>query len=172
MNPVQLAQLRWNYAKNSTPLSTFSPVIMAMTITSMQSRFSVEANTSLENIGGVDDIETSESSPPSNEQAGSADKDPFNRVSHPRVQFIRLTSLARTGRGTPGATPPFQPAAPSLYRPIEPEQSNESAPAVLARDPSPLRHLALSSNAPAAAQRYDSPLRDFGETPTDILQKR
>ena len=122
----------------------------------MQSRFSVEAPTSLEFIGDTDDIEESKPSSPSNEQADSAEKDPFNRVSHPRVQFIRLTSVARTGRGTPGTTPPFQPAAPSLFRSVDPDQLNEPAPTVIARDPSPLRTLALSNYSSTVGQRYDS----------------
>ena len=134
---------------------------MAKIITSMQNRFFLEAAASLDLIPDIDDTEPSTPSTPDNEQA---EKDPFKNVTHPRVQFIRLSSSVRTSRGISGAVPPFQPAAPSLLRPIDFEQPAESAPSTLSRDPSPLRNLIFSDYSLAAGHRYvapTSPTREF-----------
>ena len=77
-----------------------------------------------------------------------------NSATHQRVQFLRLSAISTTSRGPQGATPPFQPAAPSLSRVANDEEENELL--VRSRQRSPLRNLALSNHRPVDTSRYGS----------------
>jgi hypothetical protein len=65
----------------------------------------------------------------------------FQRVTNPRVQFLKLTAFARTNRGIPGKTYPFCPSGPTLARASYPDTEDE----VLKRRASPLQNISLSA---------------------------
>ena len=126
-----------------------------MTSTLMQDRFSSEAESRLNLVGDIDAIseDISESRRPA--PTTSSDTSKSQQASNPRVQVLRLASIARSNkRGTPGATPPFLPAAPSLFRFDQAEIESVPVPGV--RKPSPLRNLTLSNYSTSVNSRYDS----------------
>jgi hypothetical protein len=65
----------------------------------------------------------------------------FQRVTNPRVQFLKLTTFVRTNRGIPGKTYPFCPSGPTLARPSYPDTEDE----VPKRRASPLQNIAFSA---------------------------
>jgi hypothetical protein len=68
----------------------------------------------------------------------------FQRVTNPRVQFLKLSTFAKTYRGIPGNTYPFCPSGPSLAREPEFGTENEIPFCRPKRRASPLQHIALS----------------------------
>ncbi|ETN46299.1 uncharacterized protein HMPREF1541_00483 [Cyphellophora europaea CBS 101466] len=120
------------------------------TTSSMTERFEVEAESQIPLVDDIVDLNTTSHGLPESAPGQSSDRKSENspRLAHQRVQFIKLSSIARTVRGYPGATPPFLPAAPSLLRVAASEtEGNELlAPP---REPSPLRQVALSNYASA-----------------------
>lgn len=87
-------------------------------------------------------------------QIGGRSTKPVSQYQNPRVQFLRISSLARTRRGIQGVTPPYDPAGPSLLREIHDSTAVDN-PGTL-RKPSPLRYLALSNPHTSVNARYDS----------------
>jgi hypothetical protein len=68
----------------------------------------------------------------------------FQRATNPRVQFLKLSTFAKTYRGIPGNTYPFCPSGPSLAREPEFGTENEIPFCRPKRRASPLQHIALS----------------------------
>ena len=125
-----------------------------MTSTFMRNNFSAEAESRLNLVGDVDAIEEGCSATLLPVQIASSDVSRSKQASNPRVQVLRLASIARREqRGTPGATPPFLPEAPSLLRF---DQDEESVRVPGLRKPSPLRNLTLSQYSTSVNSRYDS----------------
>ncbi|RMZ88514.1 hypothetical protein DV736_g4255, partial [Chaetothyriales sp. CBS 134916] len=119
----------------------------------MQGQPSAYTSPSSEVIRDLNDTEDSKG-PSNSDSAQEVQVDPFSRrATHPRISSLRLGSQARTARGIPGITPPFQPAAPSLYRPCDPEEPDKPWPISLSFDPSPLRQLAFSNYSIGGRQR-------------------
>ena len=135
-------------------LKETSTAMETMTSTFMQNSFSLEANSRLNLVGDIDAISegSSESLVPA--QTTTPDSGRSKQASNPRVQVLRLASIARREqRGAPGTTPPFLPEAPSLLR-FDQEEASVRIPGV--RKPSPLRNLTLSNYSTSVNSRYDS----------------
>lgn len=120
----------------------------------MQQRYTVEAENPISLLGDVDAIDSLGDDLQRIQESGSIAAQPPRQSLNPRIQFLRLSAIVRGRQGTPGATPPYQPAAPSLYRHPSSDQAGVESPEE--REASPLRNL-VYSNWPRG---YDSRRRD------------
>ena len=144
--------------KTSTTMAMKTPSFM-------QDRFLQEATSRINLVGDIDDISDSSSGPAI---ITTSNIEQSKQASNPRVQVLRLASIARREeRSIPGTTPPFQPAAPSLVRF---DQEEESAPVSRARKPSHLRNLTLSNYSTSTKSRYDSETFNVLVSPSNIQQ--
>jgi len=109
----------------------------------MQTRFITEAENPISLLGDVDGIDSLGNELQRIQETDSAANPPSQQSLNPRIQFLRLSSIVRGRVGVLGATPPYQPSPPSLYRPLSGDQE-ENLPSQ-EREPSPLRNLAFSS---------------------------
>lgn len=117
----------------------------------MQQRYIIEAENPISLLGDVDAIDSlGDDLQQTQESGGAAAQSPRPSL-NPRIQFLRLSAAVRGRQGTPGSIPPYQPAAPSLYR--NPSGDQDGVESWEKREPSPLRNL-LYSNWPRG---YDSP---------------
>lgn len=121
----------------------------------MQQRYTLEAEIPISLLGDADGIETTGDDLQQTQKSGSVAAHSPRQSLNPRIQFLRLSAVVRGRQGTPGATPPYQPAAPSLYR--FPAGDQEIGEALEDREPSPLRNL-LYSNWPHLG--YESSRQD------------
>ena len=108
----------------------------------MQARFSPEGVNPISRLGDVDGIDSLANELQRNEETDGTGTSPKRNSLDPRIQFLRLSAIVRGRVGILGATPPYQPVPPSLYRPLSADQE-QSEIQEDARAPSPLRNLAL-----------------------------
>ena len=110
----------------------------------MQKRVSSEGAKSISRLGDVDGIDSLANEFQRSQKTVRADTSPTRNSLNPRIQFLRISAIVKGRQGILGATPPFQPVPPSLYRQLSADQvESERQPEV--RTPSPLRNLALSN---------------------------
>jgi len=123
----------------------------------MQAPFTSESNSHHINLtGDIDHVDASEARPPDSAPGGRPSRSAFQQYTNPRVQFLRLSSLASTRRGVQGLTPPYQPAAPSLLRPVDIGPVDEHGGLFdFFRRTSPLRNLALSNYSLSVNPRFE-----------------
>lgn len=114
-------------------------------LTYMQPRSSTEAENTISLLGDVDGIDSLSNDLQPIPGTDSAAANPSRQSLNPRIQFLRLSAVVRGRVGILGATPPYQPAAPSLYRPISGDQEEIPLARPDQRTPSPLRNLVLSN---------------------------
>ncbi|KAJ9616297.1 Translation initiation factor eIF-2B subunit gamma [Cladophialophora chaetospira] len=114
------------------------------TLIYMQTRLISEGATSISRLEDVDGIGSSANEAQRDQEADSASANPARNSINPRIQFLRISALVRGRQGILGATPPYQPVPPSLYRQFSVDQEQIEAE-VDPRAPSPLRNLALSN---------------------------
>ncbi|KIX07282.1 uncharacterized protein Z518_01935 [Rhinocladiella mackenziei CBS 650.93] len=118
----------------------------------MLARFTTEAENPISLLGDVDGIDSLGNELQRNQGTGSAAQNPARQSLNPRIQLLRLSAIVRGRIGILGATPPYQPVPPSLYRPLSVDQ--EEGPGQPGeRTPSPLRHLAFSVCPPGYESR-------------------
>lgn len=77
----------------------------------------------------------------------------FQQVTNPRVQFLKLTSFARSNRGIPGKTYPFCPLAPTLARTPYPDTEEDVPKYHHKRRVSPLQNIALPASSKKSTRR-------------------
>lgn len=119
----------------------------------MQSRLIPEAKPK---ASPVDDTDSTKEARGSSERR--AGDDAFHKSIHPRIQVLRISSLARSRSSTLGITPPYCPGGPPLIRSVGVDQADDYLQAPSGRQPSPLRNLALSNYSRSGDRRYDSPI--------------
>ena len=108
----------------------------------MQQRYTVEAEHPISLLGDADGLEILGADLQQTQEIGSVTAQPHRQSLNPRIQFLRLSAVVRGRRGTLGATPPYQPVPPSLYRfPVGEQEFDEI---LEKREPSPLRNLLYS----------------------------
>lgn len=120
----------------------------------MQQRFTNQAQSSISLLGDVDGIDSLAKDLQQIQETGRVASVGLRSSLNPRIQFLRLSSVVRGRVGVLGATPPYQPAAPSLYRPLSLDQDFEDSPASEPRAASPLRNIACS--VLSTPRSYDS----------------
>ncbi|EXJ91108.1 hypothetical protein A1O1_04215 [Capronia coronata CBS 617.96] len=126
----------------------------------MQTRFTTEAENPISLLKDVDGIDTFANDLQQNQKTGSAGHTRPRQSLNPRIQFLRLSALVRSRTGVLGATPPYQPVPPSLYRSptVEPEQELDARSEH--RGSSPLRNLAFSRWPPVYESQRRTPISD------------
>ncbi|KIV97058.1 hypothetical protein PV10_00857 [Exophiala mesophila] len=110
----------------------------------MQQRFTNQAQSSISLLGDVDGIDSLANDLQQIQETGRVASVGLRSSLNPRIQFLRLSSIVRGRVGVLGATPPYQPAAPSLYRPLSLDQDFEDPVPTGPRTASPLRNIACS----------------------------
>ena len=96
-------------------------------------------------------ISESEPSPPPGDEV-------FQRVTNPRIRFLKLTTFAKSHRGILGKPYPFCPSAPSLARDPYSGLENEAPQHHQKRSSSPLQHIVLSAYSRRQIHRSHEPL--------------
>ncbi|OAP64383.1 hypothetical protein AYL99_00355 [Fonsecaea erecta] len=124
---------------------------MTQSLTYMQTRLTSEAVDHISLLRDVDGIDSLANELRQTQETDNATESPTRQSLNPRIQFLRLSAIVRGRVGVPGATPPYQPVPPSLYRALSLDQ-DEGVGQGEVTSPSPLRNFALS-NYPV---RYES----------------
>jgi hypothetical protein len=82
----------------------------------------------------------------------------FQRVTNPRIQFLKLTNFAKNHRSILGKPYPFCPSGPSLARDPYSGLESEAPQHHQKRSTSPLQHIALSAYSRRQIHRCHEPL--------------
>lgn len=124
----------------------------------MQARFPAEAENPISLLKDVDGIDSLASDLQPDQKTGSAAENRPRHSLNPRIQFLRLSAIVRGRTGVLGATPPYQPVPPSLYRPLTFDSDQDLDGRSEHRASSPLRNLALSHSPLVHESQRSNPI--------------
>lgn len=131
----------------------------------MPARITTGAENPISLLGDVDGIDSLGNELQQNQETDSAAGNSTRQSLNPRIQFLRLSAIVRGRVGAVGATPPYQPVPPSLYRSLSFDQEENFGILPKERTPSPLCNLALSNYYPPG---YESQQENHISYPTNL----
>ncbi|EHY60391.1 Translation initiation factor eIF-2B subunit gamma [Exophiala dermatitidis] len=129
----------------------------------MQNRSPAEAENPISLLRDVDGIDSLVGDLQQDQKTDSAAESRARQSLNPRIQFLRLSAIVRgrQGVGILGATPPYQPVPPSLYRSLPSDHEQDLETRSEHRALSPLRNIVFSRYPPV----HDSQQRSFVRSP-------
>ncbi|EXJ92651.1 hypothetical protein A1O3_01203 [Capronia epimyces CBS 606.96] len=116
----------------------------AQSFTYMQTRSPTEAENPISLLKDVDGIDSLANDLQQERKTSSAAETRSRQSLNPRIQFLRLSATVRGRVGILGATPPYQPVPPSLYRPLAFDREQDPDTRSEQQASSPLRNLAFA----------------------------